>query len=325
MTTAHPVVLPSINELFPEHLLRVPHHAPLPLPAPPIAELQHHRASNSSGRARPHAPLHKPYSRPSVRAPTSYSFDVLKSDPYNVSLTHIASSAANASARPQSQAPSDGSGGADELEDADADPDGDDPGAARKHVCATCQKRFNRPSSLRIHMNVHSGATPYRCPHPGCGRAFNVSSNMRRHLRNHAPAPRPHARHYHHLGCRGARKAPLPARSIPIDHLHLTNIPAVRRCRSPPLRIALLRDRSRTTTLDAAWSPRGTSAGAGTRLFRERCAKPEIALLPPDPDTGSRGGGYAGEGTEGSSRDRLDADTTFERSHRHRGFFAGPG
>ncbi|KAJ7203133.1 hypothetical protein GGX14DRAFT_697315 [Mycena pura] len=28
----------------------------------------------------------------------------------------------------------------------------------------------------------------FRCPHAGCGRAFNVNSNMRRHFRNHAAA-----------------------------------------------------------------------------------------------------------------------------------------
>ncbi|KAJ7024893.1 hypothetical protein C8F04DRAFT_968392, partial [Mycena alexandri] len=57
---------------------------------------------------------------------------------------------------------------------------------SRKHLCPTCGKRFQRPSSLRIHANTHTGATPYSCPHPGCGRAFNVASNMRRHFRKHA-------------------------------------------------------------------------------------------------------------------------------------------
>ncbi|KAF8874872.1 hypothetical protein CPB84DRAFT_1689911, partial [Gymnopilus junonius] len=55
----------------------------------------------------------------------------------------------------------------------------------KKHVCPTCFKRFNRPSSLRIHVNTHTGATPFRCPWPNCGREFNVNSNMRRHYRNH--------------------------------------------------------------------------------------------------------------------------------------------
>ncbi|KAK0447027.1 uncharacterized protein EV420DRAFT_1243439, partial [Desarmillaria tabescens] len=55
----------------------------------------------------------------------------------------------------------------------------------RKHVCTVCNRRFNRPSSLRIHANTHTGATPFQCPFPGCGRQFNVNSNMRRHYRNH--------------------------------------------------------------------------------------------------------------------------------------------
>ncbi|GLB33169.1 putative C2H2-type zinc finger protein [Lyophyllum shimeji] len=65
--------------------------------------------------------------------------------------------------------------------------DGDLSGSntGKKHVCPTCSKRFNRPSSLRIHVNTHTGATPFRCPWPNCGREFNVNSNMRRHYRNH--------------------------------------------------------------------------------------------------------------------------------------------
>lgn len=55
----------------------------------------------------------------------------------------------------------------------------------KKHVCPTCSKRFNRPSSLRIHVNTHTGETPFRCPWPNCAREFNVNSNMRRHYRNH--------------------------------------------------------------------------------------------------------------------------------------------
>lgn len=29
----------------------------------------------------------------------------------------------------------------------------------KKHICPTCFKRFNRPSSLKIHVNTHTGAT----------------------------------------------------------------------------------------------------------------------------------------------------------------------
>ncbi|KAJ7079389.1 hypothetical protein B0H15DRAFT_788066, partial [Mycena belliarum] len=57
--------------------------------------------------------------------------------------------------------------------------------APRRHVCTTCGKRFNRPSTLRTHLHTHTGATPFECPHAGCGRAFSVKSNMRRHFRSH--------------------------------------------------------------------------------------------------------------------------------------------
>jgi len=46
--------------------------------------------------------------------------------------------------------------------DMDVDADGNGTGGqgnGKKHVCPTCFKRFNRPSSLRIHVNTHTGAT----------------------------------------------------------------------------------------------------------------------------------------------------------------------
>ncbi|KDQ52017.1 hypothetical protein JAAARDRAFT_198667 [Jaapia argillacea MUCL 33604] len=66
----------------------------------------------------------------------------------------------------------------------------------RRHTCSICHKRFNRPSSLRIHETTHTGVKPFRCQWPGCGRFFNVNSNMRRHYRNHlttgSPATQSH-------------------------------------------------------------------------------------------------------------------------------------
>ncbi|KAJ6556373.1 hypothetical protein B0H19DRAFT_1029312 [Mycena capillaripes] len=61
----------------------------------------------------------------------------------------------------------------------------DETSRRHKHVCPKCGKRFRRPSSLKIHVNTHTGEMTFHCPQPGCRRAFNVKSNMRRHLRTH--------------------------------------------------------------------------------------------------------------------------------------------
>ncbi|KAK0466659.1 hypothetical protein IW261DRAFT_1346481 [Armillaria novae-zelandiae] len=66
----------------------------------------------------------------------------------------------------------------------------DDDDESKKHICTTCNKRFRRPSSLNIHRNTHTGATPYPCSFPGCSKEFNVKSNMLRHYRSHtSPLP----------------------------------------------------------------------------------------------------------------------------------------
>ncbi|KAJ7021023.1 hypothetical protein C8F04DRAFT_1142132 [Mycena alexandri] len=178
------VVLPSIHEMFPEHLMP-PSSRPrtIPIPTPASIFPRSHFV--------PPPPLPMPH-------PT-FSFDVLKSDPRGSSLQHIASSRpspphhrrqALPAVRTQPSRAHSSSGSSDgdaEMEDVDDGEDGEGGGEeGKKHVCPTCAKRFNRPSSLRIHVNTHTGATPFRCPHPSCGRAFNVNSNMRRHFRNHA-------------------------------------------------------------------------------------------------------------------------------------------
>ncbi|KAI9725723.1 MAG: hypothetical protein M1828_002606 [Chrysothrix sp. TS-e1954] len=84
-------------------------------------------------------------------------------------------SSANSSNLPSPSSPSAGPHSANSLAPNTTLPD--------RYICPSCSKAFSRPSSLRIHVHSHTGEKPFRCPHEGCGKAFSVRSNMKRHQR----------------------------------------------------------------------------------------------------------------------------------------------
>jgi uncharacterized Zn-finger protein len=113
----------------------------------------------------------------SLRSFPIFSIDALKSDTRGPSLTHLASGRPTPpnhhlqTARRQfpslstSAHSSSGSSDGDFEEGNEGEEDEDSTGAeeCKRHVCPTCAKRFNRPSSLRIHVNTHTGATRESC------------------------------------------------------------------------------------------------------------------------------------------------------------------
>ncbi|KAG8785964.1 hypothetical protein FRC15_000340 [Serendipita sp. 397] len=55
----------------------------------------------------------------------------------------------------------------------------------------SCGKKFDRPSTLKVHEAIHTGAKDHLCEY--CRRAFTVQSNMKRHMRvcKHKPLSPP--------------------------------------------------------------------------------------------------------------------------------------
>ncbi|KDQ52953.1 hypothetical protein JAAARDRAFT_39670 [Jaapia argillacea MUCL 33604] len=57
----------------------------------------------------------------------------------------------------------------------------------KKHACWMCHKAFDRPSTLRKHLLVHTGEKAHACSI--CGRRFGVLSNLNRHMKRCSQNP----------------------------------------------------------------------------------------------------------------------------------------
>ncbi|XP_013389665.1 zinc finger protein 521 [Lingula anatina] len=58
---------------------------------------------------------------------------------------------------------------------------------SRTFVCSECGNKFHKREHLNRHYRTkHSDERPFKCPEPGCPKAFKRGDKLREHLRNHS-------------------------------------------------------------------------------------------------------------------------------------------
>ena len=136
---------------------------------------QHHRHALMHTQVTPH-----PYPQPSQNAPNAYelhnayehtqkrTYDTMITPDASYAFGHLASSSVSGHVQPHhqqdvasTQAPGEVQIGSSPQQSSEGAGDGEeeerDDGSEKKHPCPQCGKAFNRPSSLRIHQNTHTG------------------------------------------------------------------------------------------------------------------------------------------------------------------------
>ncbi|XP_068156300.1 uncharacterized protein [Drosophila tropicalis] len=61
------------------------------------------------------------------------------------------------------------------------------PAKAERHYCTLCDKSYTHKYALAWHMNIHTGARPYKCKH--CEKAFSEPAKAKRHEMTHDKRP----------------------------------------------------------------------------------------------------------------------------------------
>jgi len=63
----------------------------------------------------------------------------------------------------------------------------------RPYACELCKRRFTQKTSLKAHNRLHDSEARRQamCVCPVCGKELSKSTNLRKHLLNHAPRPPP--------------------------------------------------------------------------------------------------------------------------------------
>lgn len=161
----------------------------------------------------------------------------------------------------------------------------------KKHGCTMCHKRFDRPSTLKKHLLVHTGEKAFQCTI--CARRFGVMSNLNRHIRRCA------LREVHAHGS-SAAAASAHALSNAASASGTTSQSAAEAssdgAESTPVAAGVKRKRRRRAPSPARWVP--PSLRAFTLLAPELSAPAPVPLPPVSP---ARGGAYGAASSPGAS------------------------